>query len=158
MYSGNNIFNTILHDCNLRNGASGLVDYQQDFLQSYNMRDKRQMLTVCHWRICSFALFQKCMTVSINLSFSPMYALIPLYLISRMTISHDGRCRGYKPSPQHRSGNHRIDYNRVGLDLKNCEIINNKRTKEKFAIGKSWFIDDDIGTFGLNAFHNTLNS
>ena len=50
-----------------------------------------------------------------------------------------------------------ISYNRVGLDLKNCEIINNKRTKEKFAIGKSWFIDDDIGTFGPVSYtHHTL--
>ena len=45
----------------------------------------------------------------------------------------------------------------LGKRFELLEIIDNTRAEEGVTIGKRGFVDDDLGTFGLHAFHDSLN-
>ena len=45
----------------------------------------------------------------------------------------------------------------IGLSLELGEVVDYKAAKEGAAVFKSRLIDDDIGSLGLNALHDTLN-
>lgn len=44
----------------------------------------------------------------------------------------------------------------VALGLEGCKVVDHQGTEEGAAIGKSRFVDDDLGSFGLDTFHDAL--
>ena len=48
--------------------------------------------------------------------------------------------------------------NGIALGFELCKIIHHFAAKEQAAIFQSWLIDDNLGSLGLDALHNALNS
>lgn len=45
----------------------------------------------------------------------------------------------------------------LALILERIKVVDDFAAEERFAVLESWFIDDDFGTLGLDAFHDALD-
>ena len=46
----------------------------------------------------------------------------------------------------------------LGLGLEGGEVVDDKAAEEGAAVWKGGLVDDDLGTFGLDALHHTLDA